>query len=236
MASPLKRIPNRLSIRSWKFVSRHRLPVLAIAAALLMIVSISAIFTFRLTEARNAAVKQNLRQAHLQQFTVGMFEGFDKEAGAANNLRVEDLLDLGAKQAQSLINEPAIQADLRQTLGSLYQKIGKFDKADEQLRMALATERSASRSTIQRSRKPLLLWHCYAATKTATLKLKISFAKPAQSSSRIRAGSRSRMRLKQLSLAFSSKAGEPVRQSKYSSKLQLTNPAKTLDLLSFRRP
>jgi len=43
---------------------------------------------------------------------------------------VIDLLDRGVLDAQALKNEPAVQAELYQTLGTIYHKLGKFERAD----------------------------------------------------------------------------------------------------------
>ena len=65
---------------------------------------------------------------------LNLFNGGDKEAGPADDLRVVSLLDRGVQEARSLDREPAVQADLYETLGGIYQKLGKFDQADTLLR------------------------------------------------------------------------------------------------------
>jgi serine/threonine-protein kinase len=73
---------------------------------------------------------------------LNLFNGGDKEAGPADNLRVVNLLDRGVQEARSLDREPAVQADLYRTLGGIYQKLGKFDQADTLLRAALEQRKS----------------------------------------------------------------------------------------------
>src|SRR2546426_5097366 len=75
-----------------------------------------------------------------------LFQGGDETVGPADSLRVVTLLDRGVQEAQSLDGEPAVQAELRETLGSLYQKLGKLDRADTLLRTALDQRRSMSGS------------------------------------------------------------------------------------------
>jgi serine/threonine-protein kinase len=66
-----------------------------------------------------------------------LFEGGDPEAGPSDTLRVATLVDRGVQEARTLGAEPAVQADLYQTLGLIYQKLGDLDRADALLREAL---------------------------------------------------------------------------------------------------
>ena len=52
------------------------------------------------------------------------------------------LLDRGRQQAQSLSSDPEAQAELYETLGTLYENLGKFDQADSMLNSALANRES----------------------------------------------------------------------------------------------
>lgn len=139
---PVEAHPQSAVYRMRKLVTKHLVAVAITTFTVLLIVGLTAFFTIRLREARNMAVEQANREDRLQQFTLRMFEGYDEDAGPPSNMHVEDLLDRGAKEAENLKEEPAVQADLRDTLGTLFDKIGKFDKADEQLRLALEERRS----------------------------------------------------------------------------------------------
>lgn len=71
-----------------------------------------------------------------------LFQGGDAAAGPAESLRVITLLDRGVQEAQLLDSEPDVQADLYQTLGTIYQKLGKLDRANSLLTSALAGRKS----------------------------------------------------------------------------------------------
>ena len=66
-----------------------------------------------------------------------LFQEGDEAAGPSDDLRVITLLDRGVQEAQSLSAEPEMQAELYQTLGVIYQKLGKFERADTLLGAAL---------------------------------------------------------------------------------------------------
>ena len=53
--------------------------------------------------------------------------------------RVVTLVDRGLQQAQTLSADPAVQAELYETLGGIYQKLGNLTRADSLLGVSLAT-------------------------------------------------------------------------------------------------
>ena len=136
-SEPLEAQRDTLRYRARKFIARNRRAVTAAAAVLTLVLGMAAFFTVRLAIARNRALAETARTQRIQRFMLNLFEGGDKESGPADNLRVITMLDRGVLEAQDLNNEPAVQADLYQTLGSIYQKLGKLDRADSLLNSAL---------------------------------------------------------------------------------------------------
>jgi len=134
---PLESRPDTLAYRLAKFTRRHAAAVIASAVVLLTVASLVVFFVVRLTEARNTALLQAARTKRIQSFMFSLFNGGDKDAGPAEDLRVVALVDRGVEEAQALQTEPAVQAELYQTLGVLYQNLGKLDQADSLLRQAL---------------------------------------------------------------------------------------------------
>src|SRR6185295_3692998 len=93
--------------------------------------------------ARNVALAETAKTVRIQRFMLDLFQGNEDEAvGPADSLRVVTLVDRGVQQAASLDREPAVQADLLETLGSLYRTLGKLNPADSLLRTALARRRA----------------------------------------------------------------------------------------------
>jgi eukaryotic-like serine/threonine-protein kinase len=139
---PLEARPDTLRYRLGKFVVRNRPAVSAAAAAFAVVVGLVVFYTVRLATARNAALAEAARTQRIQRFMLNLFQGGDEAAGPADTLRVVSLLDRGVEEARTLKAEPEVQAELYQTLGSIYQKLGKFDQADSLLRSALDERRS----------------------------------------------------------------------------------------------
>ncbi|MGA3188349.1 MAG: serine/threonine-protein kinase [Bryobacteraceae bacterium] len=134
---PLEAQRDTVRYRARKFFGRHRRAVTAAALVFTLIVGLVAFFTVRLAIARNRALAEAARTQRIQRFMLNLFEGGDTEVGPSDNLRVITLLDRGVQEAEDLNSEPAVQAELYQTLGSIYQKLGKFDRADSLLRSGL---------------------------------------------------------------------------------------------------
>jgi serine/threonine protein kinase/tetratricopeptide (TPR) repeat protein len=121
-----------------KFVRRHWQLVSAAAVVFALLVGLVIFYTVRLTRARNAALMQAARTQRIQRFMLNLFQGGDPSAGPADDLRVVTLLDRGVQEARSLDAEPAVQAELYETLGGIYQKLGKLEQADSLMESALA--------------------------------------------------------------------------------------------------
>lgn len=139
---PLEARPDSAGYRLRKFVTRNLRPVAAVAAVLILVVGLVVFFTVRLAKARNAALAEAARTQRIQKFMTNLFQGGDASAGPTDSLRVVTLLDRGVQEAQSLSAEPEVQAELYQTLGTLYQKLGKLDQANKLLNSSLQERKS----------------------------------------------------------------------------------------------
>ena len=137
---PLEARPDTLGYRVGKFLRRRRAPVAAAALTAIVLVSLVVFYTVQLTAARDEAIAESARTQRIQRFMLHLFEG-DGEAGPSDSLRVITLLDRGVKEVGLLENEPDIQSELYQTLGTLYQELGSFQRADTLLQTALERRR-----------------------------------------------------------------------------------------------
>ena len=139
-AEPLEARPDNARYRLRKFASRNRRSVTAAAVVLTIVASLVVFFTVRLAAARNRTLAEAARTQRIQRFMLNLFG--DQAAGPADSLRVVTLLDRGVEEARILDREPAVQAELYQTLGGIYQKLGKLDRADALLGTALERRRA----------------------------------------------------------------------------------------------
>ena len=138
---PLEARPDSARYRIGKFVRRNREAVVTTGIAAAIVVALIAFYTARITRARTDALSEAARVERIQQFTLALFQGEDKDAGPADTIRVVALVDRGVENARSLDGEPAVQADLYLTLGGIYQKLGRLDRADSLMQLGLAQRR-----------------------------------------------------------------------------------------------
>src|SRR5437660_5809923 len=138
---PLDARPDTFGYRLSKYVRRNWRPVSAAGAAIIVVIGLVVFYTVRLTTARNAAVAEAGRTQRIQHFMLNLFQGVDTTVGPPDTLHVVTLVDRGVQDAKSLDGQP-VQAELYETLGGIYQKLGKLDRADSLLRAALDQRRS----------------------------------------------------------------------------------------------
>lgn len=141
-AQPLEARPDSLSYRLGKFVRRNRGAVLAASAALVAAIGLTTFYTIRLAAARDAAMAQTARTARLQRFMTGLFVG-DDDVTLPDTLRVRQLIALGVERTLQFKSDPAFQAQLLETLGSIYRQLGAFSEADSVLQTSLQMRRAA---------------------------------------------------------------------------------------------
>ncbi len=139
---PLDARPDTFGYRLSKYVRRNWRPVSAAGAAIIVVIGLVVFYTVRLTTARNAAVAEAGRTQRIQHFMLNLFQGGDEAVGPPDSLHVVTLVDRGVQDAKSLDGQPAVQAELYETLGSIYQKLGKLDQSDSLLRRALDQRRA----------------------------------------------------------------------------------------------
>ena len=120
-----------------KYLRRNRHAVLATSGATLLLIAVSTYFTLRLAQSRTQALAASERAQRMREFTEGLFEGGTASAGPKVQLTIPDLLRRGEITADSMRNEPRVQADMLSTLGTVYQHIGNLDRADRLLTRAV---------------------------------------------------------------------------------------------------
>jgi serine/threonine-protein kinase len=139
---PLEARASGARYRFGKFVRRNRRAVLATGLACTLILGLVVFFTVRLARARNAALAEAVRTKRVERFMLNLFQG-GGDAAPSKQLRAVELLDRGVREAASLKSDPETQADLYVTLGSMYEVLGNYPKADELLHAGLDKRKRA---------------------------------------------------------------------------------------------
>jgi len=140
---PLDARPDSLAYRAGKLLRRNARGVLIASAVGVAVLGVTAYSALRLARARDAVAAEAARTQRIQQFMLQLFEGGTGEVGPSSDVKVVDLVDRGVREAQSLDAEPAVQAELLQTLGGIAQNLGRLDQAQTLLTRALELRRTA---------------------------------------------------------------------------------------------
>jgi serine/threonine protein kinase/tetratricopeptide (TPR) repeat protein len=134
---PLEARPDTLDYRLGKFVRRNQREVIAAIAAAVLVVGLVTFFTVRLAKARDVALAEAARTQRIQRFTMNLFQGGDEAVGPADDLRVITLVDRGVQEAHALTGDLRSQAEIYQTLGTVYENLGKLEEANKLLNISL---------------------------------------------------------------------------------------------------
>ncbi len=156
---PVLAHPDSPGYRARKFVARHRLVVAASAAVVLALVGGAAVAVVQAAEARRERDRARIeeeRAERMNAFLRSVLAAPDPVRGGARDLRVADLLAGASRRLESeLGGQPAIEGDLRATLGETYYNLGRLEEAESELNRALGLARASGRSA--RSTAPIEL-------------------------------------------------------------------------------
>jgi len=143
---PVTAYPDSLAYRARKFVVRHRLGVAAAAVATIALAAGATMAIFQAAEARrerDRAASAADRAERMNAFLRSVLAAPDPVHGGARDLKVADLLDRASRRlATELSGQPAIEADLRLTLGETYYNLGELEEAEREIGRSLALSES----------------------------------------------------------------------------------------------
>lgn len=132
---PVEACPPSAAYRWRKFYRRNRAGVLAAGAVSLSLVGGVAAGTIGLVRALDAereALQQASTAEAVSEFLIGLFEASDPNSGSYADVTARELLDRGATELdERLLDQPATKAELRRTLGNVYEILGQLNDSFE---------------------------------------------------------------------------------------------------------
>jgi serine/threonine protein kinase/tetratricopeptide (TPR) repeat protein len=124
--------------RAAKFVGRHKLGVGLAAAVLLVIVG----FSITVTLLWQRAVEERERSNAIATFLQELFENPDPKKSRGETITAREVLDRGVKRINTdLSGQPELRAELLDTMGRVYRKLGLYDSAQGLLKDSLRLRR-----------------------------------------------------------------------------------------------
>ena len=143
---PISARRDSFGYRAARFVRRHRGALTLTAAAVTVLITLTAFYTVRLSSERDRARAQALKASRASALVMGLLESADPyRSPGVDELTVQNLLDTGARRvSQQLAGEPELQAELLTVIGRTYERSGDLDKAGPALEQALAAGRASA--------------------------------------------------------------------------------------------
>jgi serine/threonine protein kinase len=133
---PVVARPASTAYRTKKYIQRHKFGVAAatsVALLLIVFAVMQAIQLRRITRERDRADR-------VTAFMTGMFKVSNPSEARGNDIRAREILDKSAKDIDTgLANDPELQAQMMNVMGTVYQSLGLTSKAEPLLRRAWET-------------------------------------------------------------------------------------------------
>jgi len=143
---PVAARPATFGYRLGKLVRRYRREATLGTAALLSIVALAVVMTvqaYQSARQRDAMKRERDKAVRMSRVLEGMFEiTTNPSQTRGETITAREILDKGVHDVETeLADQPEIQASLILTLGSLYGKLGMYDRALPLLERSLALDR-----------------------------------------------------------------------------------------------
>ena len=148
-SEPISARPPSASYRVRKFVVRHRVGVVAVAAILALIVGsagVIAVQAARVAVERDRATSEAAKATSINEFLQQMLGSANPQEAGSRTITVVDALAAAERRVDgSLGTQPDVAAAVKRTLGQTYFGLGEYDRAQRILSDAVARSRASGR-------------------------------------------------------------------------------------------
>jgi eukaryotic-like serine/threonine-protein kinase len=135
---PVLARPASTSYRLQKYLQRHRLAVVLTSAAALLFVSFAIVQAVQLRR----TTQERDRADRVAEFMTQMFEVSDPSEARGNSVTAREILDRSSAEIdKSLGRDPELRASMMFLMGSVYQSLGLYAKAQSLLEQTLQIDR-----------------------------------------------------------------------------------------------
>ena len=141
---PVLASPPSATYRVGKFVRRHRSGVAVAGTLIVLLVAFAVVMAVqarRIAQARDRASQEAATATQVSDFLVGLFKVSDPSEARGATLTAREILAKGAQQLDSLRDQPAVQARLQETIGTVDTGLGLYADAQPLLEDALRTRK-----------------------------------------------------------------------------------------------
>lgn len=156
---PIEARPPSTWYRATRFARRNRVMVGAgaiVAIALVAGLTVASVSLVRARRAEALARREAETSQQVASFLTGLFRVSDPSEARGNSITAREILDRGAARiGTELADQPAVQAQMMQTMGSVYRELGLFTQAQPLLERALAIRDTVSGSAAPETQRAM---------------------------------------------------------------------------------
>ena len=138
---PVSARPASAAYRFQKYVRRHRLAVSVAAAGLVLLIAFAvmqAVQIRRITAERDRTARERDRANRIADFMTKMFKVSDPGEARGNSVTAREVLDAASKDIDSgLTQDPELQAHMMDIMGTVYDNLGLYPRAEALTRRSL---------------------------------------------------------------------------------------------------
>lgn len=125
---------NTAVYRTKKFVRRHTAGVSIASAAVIVVASLTTLYTIQLAGERDKARLEAEKSQKVSEFLVSLFKVSDPANSKGESITARELLDNGVMRIENeLANQPKILANMLNVTGNVYKSLGLYDKSQSLL-------------------------------------------------------------------------------------------------------
>ncbi len=161
---PLAQDRGSTRLRLARFVERHRVSVVVVVLATLVLVSSLTAAALRLRDERNRAIANEQRATAVSEFLVNTLTQANPYAAQKGAVSVLDAMDHAASTLdRNLDNSPDLRRELRATIGSVYLNLDEASRCLDLLAAAQAEQDLGGAAATDRARSLILRSECHLA-------------------------------------------------------------------------
>ncbi|HEX7051160.1 MAG TPA: serine/threonine-protein kinase [Longimicrobiales bacterium] len=144
---PVRARPDTRAYRTQRFIRRHKLPIAAATAFVLLLSGFAVAVTFQqaaTARERDRAERAAARASRVSEFLVELFDvadPFSADAVRADSISVRDFLIQRGEKVTELDDQPEVQLEVLNVVGQMYASLGLYDRAEPLYDQALAIGR-----------------------------------------------------------------------------------------------
>jgi serine/threonine protein kinase len=138
---PVAARPASQGYRLQKYVRRHRVGVVVVVGLLLLLAGFAVaqeVQLRRVIAERDRTARERDRANRITEFMTSMFKVSDPGEARGNSVTAREILDKASKEIETgLARDPELQAQLMHLMGTVYDKLGLYPRAEALLRRAV---------------------------------------------------------------------------------------------------